>query len=71
MNVKWWAAIGVCYVVTLFPDMATARFASRFSLSTAEEYNDNIFFSEQKTHDFVTVLTSSTSHNFERIRFLS
>ena len=57
MNLKWWAAIGVCYVVTLFPDMATARFASRFSLSAAEEYNDNIFFSEQKTHDFVTILT--------------
>ena len=57
MNLKWWAAIGVCYMVTLFPDMATARFASRFSLSAAEEYNDNIFFSEQKTHDFVTILT--------------
>jgi len=26
MNLKWRAAIGVCYVVTLFPDMATARF---------------------------------------------
>ena len=57
MSLKWWAAIGVCYVVTFFPDMATARFASRFSLSTAEEYNDNIFFSEQKTHDFVTIIT--------------
>src|SRR5262245_35346908 len=57
MNLKWWVAICVCYVVTLFPDMATARFESRFSLSTAEEYNDNIFFSEQKTHDFVTFLT--------------
>ncbi len=36
---------------------AEARFASRFSLSATEEYNDNIFFSKEKDHDFVTSIT--------------
>jgi hypothetical protein len=33
---------------------AVAAFASQFSLSTGEEYNDNIFFTKQKEHDFIT-----------------
>lgn len=53
----WWAAVLVGAVVTAIPDLAAARFASRFSMSAGEEYNDNILFSENKTHDFVTVLT--------------
>jgi hypothetical protein len=32
-----------------------AAFASRFSLLTGEEYSDNIFFSKNKDHDFVTL----------------
>jgi hypothetical protein len=36
---------------------AEAQFASRFSLSVGEEYNDNIFFSTIKEHDFITVIT--------------
>jgi len=36
-----------------------ARFASHFSLSASEEYNDNIFFSKEKDHDFVTSFTPS------------
>ncbi len=36
---------------------AEARFASRFSLSATEEYNDNIFFSKEKDYDFVTSIT--------------
>jgi hypothetical protein len=31
-----------------------AGFSSQFSLSVGEEYNDNVFFSRQKEHDFVT-----------------
>ncbi len=42
--------------VTL-PEDTHARFASRFSLSATEEYNDNIFFSKEKDHDFVTSIT--------------
>lgn len=36
---------------------SAAQFASRFSLSIAEEYNDNIFFSKQREHDFITNIT--------------
>ncbi len=42
--------------VTLSED-THAGFASRFSFSLGEEYNDNIFFLEKKTHDFVTNIT--------------
>ncbi|MBI4526005.1 MAG: hypothetical protein HY695_19585 [Deltaproteobacteria bacterium] len=38
-----------------------ARFSSRFSLSVGEEYNDNIFFSKRKEHDFVTTITPTLS----------
>lgn len=43
-----------------------AYFASRLSLSTGEEYNDNIFFSPQKTYDFVTVITPTLSFLHQR-----
>ncbi len=41
----------------LFPAHAWASFASQFSLTTGEEYSDNIFFSKNKDHDFVTFFT--------------
>ena len=62
---RWWSAILVCSMVTFFPGQAAARFASRFSLSVGEEYNDNIFFSEKKTHDFVTVITPALHFIYE------
>jgi len=42
--------------VTL-PEDTHAGFASRFSLSLKEEYNDNIFFEEKKIHDFLTTIS--------------
>jgi len=39
----------------LLPTSAFAAFASRFSLITGEEYSDNIFFSKNKDHDFITL----------------
>ena len=36
---------------------AEARFASQFSLSAGEQYTDNVFFSEPKQYDFITVIT--------------
>ena len=33
---------------------ALAAVASQFSLSVGEEYNDNIFFTKDKEHDFIT-----------------
>jgi hypothetical protein len=41
----------------LAPSSAWARFASQFSLLVGEGYSDNIFFSKDKEHDFVTVIT--------------
>ena len=38
-------------------DNAQAQFAARFSLTVAEEYNDNIFFTKQREHDFITNIT--------------
>lgn len=34
-----------------------ARLASQLSLSVGEEYTDNVFFSENKRHDLITVIT--------------
>ena len=34
-----------------------ARLASQLSLSVGEEYTDNVFFSERKQHDLITVVT--------------
>jgi hypothetical protein len=46
---------GLMSVLFLLKD-AEARFASQFSLAVGEEYNDNIFFEENKAHDFVTYI---------------
>ena len=41
---------------TLVATDTEARFASRFSLSVGEEYNDNIFFANQREYDFITFI---------------
>jgi hypothetical protein len=41
----------------VFCDDAQAQFAARFSLTVAEEYNDNIFFTKDREHDFITNIT--------------
>jgi hypothetical protein len=53
---SWSVIVGI--VLGLFvPAVGHAAFASRFSLLVGEEYNDNIFFSKEKEHDFVTIIT--------------
>ena len=56
---------GAVFVILFFfwlqPSEVWAAFASRFSLSVGEEYNDNIFFSKNKEHDVVTVITPTLS----------
>src|SRR5712692_7981982 len=42
-----------------------AGFLGHFSLSTAEEYSDNILFSEKKESDFVTVATPTLSFAYK------
>lgn len=46
-------------------DKADAQFAGQFSLSVGEEYNDNIFFSKQKEHDFITQITPTFTILFQ------
>jgi hypothetical protein len=41
----------------LFPSHLWAAFASQFAFTTGEEYNDNIFFSKNREHDFITFFT--------------
>jgi hypothetical protein len=45
---------------------AEARFASRFSIGIGEEYNDNIFFVEQRDHDFILHITPTLSFIYQR-----
>lgn len=49
----------ICGVI--LPSNALASFASQFSLSIGEEYNDNIFFTKQKEHDFITYIFPTLS----------
>ena len=55
--------LSLCVLVfgVLLPENTQAGFLSRVSLSVAEEYNDNIFFSEKKDHDFVTSIRPGLS----------
>jgi hypothetical protein len=47
----------VFFLAVLSPSSVWAAFASQFSLSVGEQYNDNIFFAKQKEHDFITIIT--------------
>jgi hypothetical protein len=52
---RWSWALGI--ILAFFvPTTAHAAFASRFSLTVGEEYNDNIFFTKDKEHDFITII---------------
>src|SRR5262245_1623119 len=57
---------GTTVFLLLFAKVAGAYSAIRLSLSTGEEYNDNIFFSEKKTADFVTLSTPTLSFLHQR-----
>ena len=59
---RWTLFLGVCVCVIL-PTDGWAAFASRFSLTVAEEYSDNIFFTKKKDHDFITnIVPTLTLH---------
>jgi len=50
------------FLVVFSPEnQASANWASRFSIATGEVYSDNIFFSQDKESDFVTLLASTLS----------
>ena len=53
-------ALGFAAYITP-PTTVWAAFASQFSLSVGEQYNDNIFFEKNKQHDFITVISPTLS----------
>jgi len=53
------AFLPVCSLA--FVSDVKAGFAGRFSLSLGEEYSDNIFFEQNKQHDFVTTIKPTFS----------
>jgi hypothetical protein len=53
--------IVIPFVCLLYFDLAEAAFASKFSFTAGELYTDNLFFTKQKEHDFVTTLTPTLS----------
>jgi hypothetical protein len=57
--VEWVVAI-FCFI-TIPSQNVWAALASQFSLAAGEEYTDNLFFSKNKEHDFVTVITPTLS----------
>lgn len=52
---RWSWAVGII-LGFIVPATGHAALASRFSLSVGEEYNDNIFVTKDKEHDFVTII---------------
>ena len=64
---------GICFSGVLFfqlfaialVDFVGADFASRFSLTLGEEYNDNIFFSKRREHDFITQITPTLTFVYQ------
>ena len=49
-----WSIVAGIVLCLLIPAESWAAFATQFSLTTGEEYNDNIFFSKSREHDFIT-----------------
>ena len=52
----WGELVGALLILISLapPNPSWAAFASQFSLGIGEQYNDNIFFSKTKEHDFIT-----------------
>lgn len=57
---SWIWAAGIILGL-IVPATGHAAFATRFSLTFGEEYNDNIFFEKKKEHDFITAITPTLS----------
>ena len=49
----------LAFLALWFPSSLWGAVASQFSLTGGEEYNDNIFFSQNREHDFITFFTPS------------
>ena len=56
-----WLLLVSSFVCWLSADRAEARFAISFSPTLGELYTDNIFYTKNKEHDFVTTITPTLS----------
>lgn len=56
---SWFGALAFFAMIVsgVVTDRCWAAFASKFSLAAGEQYTDNIFFTKDKEHDFITVIT--------------
>lgn len=57
----WMLVFYVFCVPLVMTSQAQANWASRFSIASGEVYSDNIFFSQNKESDFVTLLAPTLS----------
>ena len=57
MGSQFFAVVGFL----ILPSLAWGGFATQFSLTMGEGYSDNIFFSKDKEHDFVTIIIPMVS----------
>jgi hypothetical protein len=48
-------------LLVILPKHLWGAFASQFSLTVGEGYSDNIFFTKEKDHDFITIITPTLS----------
>ena len=58
---SWIGAIAV-FGVIISGSLTTrcwAAFASNYSMSVGEQFTDNVFFTKDKEHDFITVITAT------------
>src|SRR4029077_3016581 len=56
-----WLLLVSGFVCLLSANRAEARFAISFSPTLGELYTDNIFYTKNKDHDFVTTITPTVS----------
>jgi hypothetical protein len=53
------------FCITLLSTETEARFLGQFSLTLGEEFNDNIFFSSEREHDFITQIVPTLSLTYQ------
>jgi hypothetical protein len=55
-----WLLLFIVFSLVL-PNHVWGAFASQFSLTVGEGYSDNIFFTKNREHDFITVINPTLS----------
>jgi hypothetical protein len=60
--------VSVLIVAIFLSNDVDAQFSSQFSLSVGEEYNDNIFFTKQREHDFISQIIPTFTFQYRPTR---